>query len=412
MASDPNLRDGAAAEDRPARPNEAAPPPPPSQPVFPPNRFLQAFLVIALIISVAAFVADRWTASTINTMEAARANQLKLRAQRRLSLLAHASRGDEAFAKKNYVQAVVEYRFALQEKNQPELHEKLGRALLAEGNPDAAFAQFKEAIQSEPLRAEAYTAWGQGLISLGKPEEAARLYQDALKTNPKSGLLHYDLASALRDQQKNAEAVRHAALASGNTDQATAAANQIQELARQALQEYAAANQIGVDLPAFWSGYGQLLVEQGKFPEAEACLRRAVNKDPSLAAAFSALARAEFRQGKYADAIGHYESVLALVHDDPATLDSLARLYVAATNTDFFSPKMAVQLATRACDATSLQNAHYMDTLARSYAAAGDFLEAISWEDKAAHRATQLGDRDLAAEFEARYGLFIDHKTE
>jgi tetratricopeptide (TPR) repeat protein len=412
MAIDPNLPGGTGAEQRPVRPNEATPQRSPSQLVSPPSSFLQVFLVIALMLSVAAFVADQWTASTGNTMEVARANQLKPQAQRQRSSGTHAAKGDEALAKKNYVQAVSEYRLALQEENQPKLHEKLGRALFAEGNPAAAFAQFREAIQSEPLRTETYIAWGQDLISLGKPDEAARLYQEALKTNPKSGLLHYDLAAALQDQQKNAEAVQHASLASGNTDQVAAAANQIQELSRQALQEYAAANQMGVDLPGFWYGFGQLLVEEGKFPEAEACLKRAVNRDPSLAAAYSALALAEFRQGKYADAIGHYEAVLALLHDDPATLDSLARLYVAATNTDFFSPKMAAQLATRACDATGLQNAHYLDTVARSYAAAGDFLAAISWEDKAAHRATQLGDRQLAAEFEARYELLIDHRTE
>jgi tetratricopeptide (TPR) repeat protein len=367
---------------------------------------------MAMIISVAAFVSDRWGAAPLNEKEASHAIQVNLRSQRQFSSLTHALQGDEAFGKKNYIQAVAEYRLALQETNQPALHEKLGRALLAEGNPDAGFAQFKEALQGDPSRLEVYTAWGQGLISLGKPDEAARLYQDALKSNPSAGLLHYALAAALRDQQKSAEALRHAALASGNTNQAQAASEQIAGLAQESLQEFALARQMGVDLPDFWCGYGQLLVEQGKYPEGEASLSRAVGRDPSLAAAYSALALAEFHQGKYAEAIGHYESVLALVHDDPDTLNSLANLYVAATNTDFFSPRMAVQLATRACDATIKQNARYMDTLARSYAAAGDFLAAISWEDQAAHRATQLGDRALAAEYEARYGLLIDHRTE
>ena len=72
---------------------------------------------------------------------------------------------------------------------------------------------------------------------------------------------------------------------------------------------------------------------------------------------------------------------------------------------------MAVQLATRACEATTSQNARYMDTLARSYAADGDFLQAIGWEDKAIHRATQLNDQDSAREFQGRQAMFMDHKS-
>jgi hypothetical protein len=72
---------------------------------------------------------------------------------------------------------------------------------------------------------------------------------------------------------------------------------------------------------------------------------------------------------------------------------------------------MAVQLAARACDATGNQNARYMDTLARSYAADGDFFQAITWEDKAIHRAMQLNDQDAAREFQGRQAMLMDHKN-
>lgn len=403
MPSDPNPPGGSGAEYRPV-PSPAGPP---SQPVFPQSRVLQVFLVVALLVSVAAFVADRWTAATTRRMELTQ--QI---AQKQSPFLKHVRDGDEAFAKKRFAQAVSEYTLALREKSQAELQEKLGRAFLQEGNPDQAFAQFKEALQIEPGRIETYTAWGEGLLAQGKAEEAARLYQQALSANPKSGLLHYHLAAALRQQEKQAEAARRAAVSSGNTAEAKTADEESQRLAQQALEQYSAANQLGVNLPAFWCGYGELLNEQGKFAEAEACLLQAVSKDSSMARAYSALAQAEVPQGKYAGAIGHYEAVLRLAPDDPATLNSLALLYATATNSEVFSPKMAVLLALRACEATARQNARYMDTLARGYAAAGDFLQAISWEDKAAHRATQLGDRDLAADLEARYGRFLDHKAD
>jgi len=59
---------------------------------------------------------------------------------------------------------------------------------------------------------------------------------------------------------------------------------------------------------------------------------------------------------------------------------------------------MAVSLATRACDATNNKNARYMDTLARAYAADGDFFQAVVWEDKAVQCATQSTDHDLLRE--------------
>jgi hypothetical protein len=73
---------------------------------------------------------------------------------------------------------------------------------------------------------------------------------------------------------------------------------------------------------------------------------------------------------------------------------------------------MAVLLATRACDATTSQNARYMDTLARAHAADGDFFQAITWEDKAVKRAAQLGDHDLLRELQPHFNLFVQHKTE
>jgi hypothetical protein len=95
-----------------------------------------------------------------------------------------------------------------------------------------------------------------------------------------------------------------------------------------------------------------------------------------------------------------------------ATLNNLALLYATATNREVRSSKMAVLLATRACDATTSQNARYMDTLARAYAADGDFVQAIAWEDKAVRRATQLADHDLLRELQPRFSLFVQHRAE
>jgi tetratricopeptide (TPR) repeat protein len=150
----------------------------------------------------------------------------------------------------------------------------------------------------------------------------------------------------------------------------------------------------------------------GNYTEAESCLIRATAKETNMAKAHFQLAIAAGHLGKYGEAIDNYGKVLALTPDDPATLCNLALLYATATNDEVRTPVMAVQLATRACDATTSQNAHYMDTLARCYAAAGDFFKAITWEEKAISRARQLNDADSVREFETRDAMFMDHKLD
>jgi tetratricopeptide (TPR) repeat protein len=216
----------------------------------------------------------------------------------------------------------------------------------------------------------------------------------------------------LQELERNALAARHAAQASGNSDEATAAAEQAKSLATNALQHYTKASRLGISSPEFWTGYGELLNREGRFADAASSLNRALEEDPNLGAANLQLALAQAHLGDYAGAISHYEKVLSLTPDSPEVLNNLALMYATATNEDVRSPKMAVLLATRACDATTSQNARFMDTLARAYAAEQEFLPAITWEDKAVKRAKQLHDEDLTAELQTRYMLYLEHKAD
>jgi tetratricopeptide (TPR) repeat protein len=382
-------------------------------PDVPPSKPLQWFLFGALVITGAAYVVGEWNEWTTSQTMAQRRSPLRRLVLSQSEYLAHLKSGDDACAQKHYDQAVAQYRLALESQNTAEGHEHLGQALLKEANPEAALAvvQFQEALKMNPAMISAASGWGLALAAQGKPEEAARVFQDALQHNPESGLLHYHLAMTLLQRQVNAEGRRRVASDAGQTQEAQAAETEAKSLAAEALQHFAKASRNKVDSPAFWCSYGQLLNQEGQYAEAEQCLLRAISEDASLAAAHSQLALAENRLGKLAQAIEHYEKVLTLTPDDPPTLNEMALLYATATNAEVRSPKMAVQLAIRACDATGSQNARYMDTLARSYAEDGDFFQAITWEEKAIHRATQLGEKDLAAELQKRQALYNEHKT-
>jgi tetratricopeptide (TPR) repeat protein len=380
-------------------------------PEIPPSKTLQWFLLVALVISGAAYVTDEWTQLTSSQTQVHRESKLHRLALSQAAYLAHAKSGDEALAAKHYDRAVSEYRLALESQNVPEGHEHLGNALLGTGNSDAALAQFREAVRLNPNLTSAYGAWGQTLCADGKLKEASGVFQEGLQHNPDSGLLHYNLALTLQQLQTNAQAQSRAAAAAGNGQDAAAQDAQSKELATEAVHHFAEAGRHGSSGAAFWLPYGELLIQQGEFAQAQKYLARATSEDPNLSGANFQLALAEDHLGRYADAIAHYNKVLALSPDDPETLDHLALLYATATNAEVRSAKMAVQLATRACAAAG-QNARYMDTLARSYAADGDFLQAITWEDKAMKRAMQLNDDEQVRQFQQRYALYLDHKTQ
>jgi tetratricopeptide (TPR) repeat protein len=414
MADEPNKKPGRAPEEsRPAAlsagGSESAKH---LMPDLPPSPALQWFLLAAFIISGAAYVVNEWSVMTTSQTQKHLDSRLRRQAQSQSAYLSHSKAGDEAFVKKRYDQAVSEYRLALQGQNNPACHGLLGQALLKQGNPDAAFAQFREALRLDPSLVNVASAWGLALAAQGKPEEASTVFQDGLKHSPDAGVLHYNLATTLLQMQTEAEGRRRMAAAASKRQEAETAQTEANSLAAEALRHFTKASRNGINSPVFWCGYGQLLNQLGKYAEAETCLLRAASADAGLAPAQFELALAEDHQAKYAEAIEHYGKVLALTPDDPATLNNLALLYATATNSEVHTPKMAVQLATRACDATSNQNARYLDTLARSHAAAGDFFQAITCEEKALNRARQLNDADLTREFQARDALFVEHKLD
>ena len=413
MADDSNKRGGAADESHSREGTSRVQQFAKKQiPDVPPNKALQWFLLGALVITGSAYVVNEWVELTTSPAHARHETQLQRQVRSQSEYLSHSQAGQDALAKKHYDVAVAEYRLALQSQNNAAGHEALGQALLKAGNPQAAFPQFREALGLDPGLISVASAWAMALANVGKPDEAARILQDALQRHPDSGLLHYNLATTFVLMRTDAQGRRRMAVAAGQSAEAAAAQTDANKLGEEALRHFVKASRNKVDSPAFWCSYGQLLNQLAHYAEAEACLVRAVAADAGLAPAHFQLALAEDHLGKYAAAIEHYNRVLTLTPDDAATLNNLALLYATATNAEVRSPKMAVQLATRACDATTSQNAQYMDTLARSYAADGDFFQAITWEEKALHRAKQLNDEDLARVLEARDALFVDHKTQ
>jgi tetratricopeptide (TPR) repeat protein len=115
-----------------------------------------------------------------------------------------------------------------------------------------------------------------------------------------------------------------------------------------------------------------------------------------------------YGRGDHRRTASAYRESLKIDPTDGWALNGLAWLVATCPDPKYRNGKLAIELATRACERVQWAEPSYMDTLAAAYAEAGDFESAVCLQREAV-ASLPTGDANLAT-FRERLRLFEAHK--
>lgn len=282
-------------------------------------------------------------------------------------------------------------------------HHLLGLAHERNNKKTEAIEEFQRSLQIAPFYVAAHHDLAKLLVEANRWDEARRHFAMLTKLRPQVALYQVGWALAEAQQGNEERAVELLyAVPQANEDLPEIqlqAGEVFATLKRydEAIARYQRALELGARPHDVYARVALAHQAKGDLEAAAKALQTLIATDPRDADAQTALAGILLALNRADEAVPRYREVLRLRPDSLDAMNNLAWILATHRDENLRDGREAVELATRACQATNFSSAVVLDTLAAAYAEAGDFSQAI----ETIQRALEQVDSDESSDHSA-----------
>ncbi|MDO8433178.1 MAG: tetratricopeptide repeat protein [Candidatus Binatus sp.] len=272
-------------------------------------------------------------------------------------------KGVEAIERKQYGVAIryLTAEIWLSPVDNPDSFLQRGRAYYLAGRNDRALADFDTGIRLSPDYANAYLWRGSVLLLEDRQSRAIADFSEAIRLDPSSGFAYKGRGIAYLDRGDYQRAIN-------DLDTATRLDPSMDVYRSRAVSYF----------------------RLGEFDHAIGDLDEAIRRKPNDAWAYYLRGITYSAKGDQERAAADFQNAIRIASEalhanarDARAHEAIAWMLATCPQPDRRDGKRAIEYARKAADLTEWKKARVLDALATSYAEAGDFDDAVKWEQKA-----------------------------
>jgi tetratricopeptide (TPR) repeat protein len=221
-------------------------------------------------------------------------------------------------------------------------------------NLDLAITNYTEAIRLKPDMVAAYNNRGIVYRQKADYDRAIADFNEAIRLDPRNASAYFNRGNAYGDK--------------GDYDKA--------------LADETVAIRLKPDFVEAYNARGASYNDKGGYDIALVDCNEAIRLNPNYAEAYYNRGLAYDYKGDYDKALTNYNDAIRLKPDYEWAYNNLARLLAVCPDTSVRNGEKALVYAKKACELSKWKDSLALSSLAAAYAEAGDFDNAVKWENK------------------------------